>query len=93
MKMRNCLAHDYYKLKLQTIWEVVQHDLPRLREQITRYLTETDWEEWEKNEVAIAETAVHKNIVQTARRMKKDGMDARQISRYTGLSMAEIEAL
>ncbi len=93
MKMRNVLAHDYYKLKLQTVWEVVQHDLPRLREQITRYLTETDWEEWEKNEVAIAETAVHKNIVQTARRMKKDGMDARQISRYTGLSMAEIEEL
>ena len=55
--------------------------------------TATDWEEWEKNEVVIAESAVHKNLVQTARRMKKDEMDARQISRYTGLSVEEIEAL
>ena len=37
MKMRNILAHDYYKLKLQTVWEVVQHDLPPLREQVARY--------------------------------------------------------
>ena len=39
------------------------------------------------------ESAVYKNLVQTARRMKKDGMDARQISRYTGLSVEEIDAL
>ena len=36
MRMRNVLAHDYYKLKLQTVWEVVQHDLPPLREQVAR---------------------------------------------------------
>ena len=93
MRMRNILAHDYYKLKLQTVWEVVQHDLPPLREQVTRYLAEVNWDEWGKNEVVIKETAVHKNMVQTARRMKKDGMDIKQISRYTGLSREEIEAL
>ena len=54
---------------------------------------DTDWDEWEKNEVVIVESAVHKNIVQTARRMKKDGMAARQISRYTGLTAEEIEEL
>jgi len=32
-------------------------------------------------------------IVQTARRMLKDGMDAKQISRYTGLSVEDINAL
>lgn len=64
-----------------------------MHEQITRYLKETNWEEWEKNEVVIAESAVYKNLVQTARRMKKDGMDARQISRYTGLGVEEIDAL
>ena len=93
MRMRNVLAHDYYKLKLQTVWEVVQHDLPPLREQVVRYLAEVDWEEWEKNEVVITETATHKSLVQTASRMKKDGMPTKQISRYTGLTAEEIEGL
>ena len=82
-----------HKLKTQTVWEVVQHDIPPLRQQVVRYLEEVNWEEWEKNEVVIVESAVHKNLVQTARRMKKDGMDDRQISRYTGLSIEEIDAL
>jgi len=93
MRMRNVLAHDYYKLKLQTVWEVVQHDLPPLREQAGRYLAEVDWEEWEKNEVVITETATHKSLVQTASRMKKDGMPTKLISRYTGLTAEEIERL
>ena len=62
MLMRNVLANDFYKLKLQTVWEVVQHDLPILREQVARYLAETDWEEWEKNAVVVRESAVHKNM-------------------------------
>ena len=93
MKMRNVLAHDYYKLKIQTVWEVAQHDLPPLRQQVARYLVETDWAEWEKNEIAIMETAVHRNLIQTATRMKKDGMPLAQIMRYTGLAAEEIEAL
>ena len=93
MRMRNILAHDYYKLKLQTVWEVVQHDLPPLREQVARYLAEVDWDEWEKNEVVIAETATHKSLVQMASRMKKDGMNAKLISKYTGLTEEEIEGL
>ena len=93
MRMRNILVHDYYKIRLNEVWKVVKEDLKPLQEQISRYLTETNWEEWEKNEVVIVESAVHKNLVQTARRMKKDGMDARQISRYTGLSVEEIDAL
>ena len=93
MRMRNILVHDYYQIRLNEVWKVIQEDLLPLREQVARYLANTDWGEWEKNEVAIVESAVHKNIVQTARRMKKDGMDARQISRYTGLTAEEIEEL
>ena len=47
----------------------------------------------ENTKVVIVESAVHKNIVQTARRMLKDGMDAKQISRYTGLSVEDIDTL
>ena len=47
MRMSNVLAHDYFKLKLQTVWEVLEHDLHPLREQVARYLDEVDWEKWE----------------------------------------------
>ncbi len=93
MRMRNVLAHDYYKLKLQTVWEVVQHDLPPFREQVGRYLAEVDWEEWEKNEVVIKETAVHKSLMQTANRMKSKGYEVKEIMSITGLTAEEIEAL
>ena len=93
MRMRNILAHDYYKLKLQTVWEVVVHDLPSLREQVARYLAETDWDEWENSEVRIKEIVVHKSLMLTARRMKDDGLPIKQISRYTGLTADEIKGL
>ena len=93
MRMRNILVHDYYKIRLNEVWKVVQEDLQPLREQVTHYLAETNWEEWEKNEVVIVESAVHKNLIQSARRMKKDGMPMNQITRYTGLTEEEIEAL
>lgn len=93
MRMRNILVHDYYKIRLNEVWKVIQEDLQPLRNQVVRYLAETDWNEWERNEVVIVESAVHKNIIQTARRMKKDGMPTNQISRYTGLTTEEIESL
>ena len=93
IKMRNVLAHDYYKLKIQTVWEVASHDLPLLQEQVARYISETDWDEWEKNEVAVVETAVHKNIIQTAERMKSRGYDVTEICKITGLTRDEIERL
>ena len=73
--------------------EVVQHDLPPLRQQVARYLKEVNWEEWEKNEVVISETAAHKSLVQTAERMKKRGYETEEISKITGLSTEEIEAI
>lgn len=92
-KMRHNLVHGYYQVDPDVVWSVIQDDLVLLREQVTRYITETDWEEWEKNGQVVAETAVHKNLVQTASRMKKDGMDPQQISRYTGLTVEEIDEI
>ena len=93
MSMRNILVHDYYKIKESQIRYVIEDDLALLLEQVKRYLSETDWAEWEKNEQAKAESAVHKSLMQTAHRMKKDGMTTQQISRYTGLTAEEIEGL
>ena len=91
MKLRHVLVHDYYQINVLTVWDIIQHELPPLHNQVTRYLAETNWEEWEKNNQFIAETAVHKNLIQTAKRMKNDGMTTQQISRYTGLPADEIE--
>ena len=93
MKMRHVLVHDYYRINPQLLWSVIQKDISLLKEQVTRYIVETNWEEWEKNEQVVTETAIHKNLIQTASRMKKDGMPILQISRYTGLSAEEIEEI
>ena len=93
IKMRHNLVHGYYQVDHDVVWSVIQYDLLPLRDQVTHYIAETDWEEWEKNNQVIAETAVHKNLIQTASRMKLDGMTAQQISRYTGLTIDEIEEI
>ena len=93
MLMRNILVHDYYKIRLNEVWKVVKEDLQQLREQVARSIAETDWEEWEKNEVVVVESAVHKNMVQTARRMKQRGYDTDEICKIMGLPREEIEAL
>lgn len=72
---------------------LVQHDLPPLRNDVARYIEEVNWEDWEKNEVVIIETAAHKSLVQTASRMKSRGYDINEICKITGLSREEIEQI
>ena len=90
-KMRHNLAHGYYQVDPDIVWSVIQHDLPHLRQQVASYLADTDWEEWEKNEVVIKETAVHKSLIQTAQRMKQRGYTVDEICKITGLRREEIE--
>lgn len=92
-KMRHNLVHGYYRIDPDIVWSVIKEDLNPLREQVARYLAEVDWEEWERNEVVIKETAVHKNLVQTALRMKKSNYDISEICKITGLSQEEVENL
>lgn len=92
-RMRNVLVHDYYRIDYKEVWKFIHEDLPPLREQVTHYLAETNWEEWEKNEVVITQSATHKALLQTATRMKKRGYGTDEISKITGLSRDEIEWL
>lgn len=92
-RMRHVLVHDYYRIDYEQVLNVIQSDLRMLREQVSDYLAKTNWEEWNKNEKVLSESAVHKSLIQTATRMKKDGLDINQISRYTGLSLEEIEEI
>ena len=38
-EMRNALAHGYFKIDLQVVWNTLQEDLPRLRSQAHQALT------------------------------------------------------
>ena len=46
--MRNYIVHEYFQIDNVVVWDVVTNELSTLREQISRYLAETNWEEWEK---------------------------------------------
>ena len=48
MKMRHVLVHDYFQIDENAVFYVIEDDLPPLREHIDRYLTDTNWNEWEK---------------------------------------------
>ena len=82
-----------YQISTREVWKVVKEDLQPLREQVAHYLDEVDWDEWEKNEVVIKETAVHKSLMQTASRMKSKGYEVKEIMSITGLTAEEIEGL
>ena len=92
-KMRHNLAHGYYQVDPDIVWSVIRDDLRPLREQVNRYLSEVDWEEWERSVVVVKETAVHKNLVQMATRMKQRGYDTDEICKITGLPREEIDTL
>ena len=92
-RMRHVLVHDYYQIDSTEVFKVINEDLYILREQVARYLSDTDWDEWEKNEIARVETATHKSLIQTAIRMKRRGYDTDEICKITGLSRDEIETL
>ena len=47
--MRNYIVHEYFQIDSVVVWDVVTKELSSLRDQIIRYLAETDWEEWEKD--------------------------------------------
>lgn len=93
IKMRHVLIHDYYQIDEDAVYYVIEDNLSPLHEQVTRYLNETNWNEWEKNEQAITESAVHKSLIQTATRMKARGYDENEICKITGLTQDEIEEL
>lgn len=46
--MRNYIVHEYFQIDTAVVWDVVNRELPILQKQIENYLSDTDWEEWEK---------------------------------------------
>jgi uncharacterized protein with HEPN domain len=93
--MRHILVHDYAHIVLETLYDTAVNSIPVLREQVEKYLAETDWDEWEKGEDLFndAQDAVYKSIVGMAKNMRAKGMSTQEIAEITGLSEMEIEEL
>lgn len=49
--MRNFLVHEYYQVDSEVVWSVIHEDIVELREQVIRYLTDTNWDEWEQTKL------------------------------------------
>ena len=94
IRMRHVLVHDYYRIKEDEVRYVIEDNLTPLREQIARYIAETNWDEWEKQTLDLeSESSAHKTLIQTAIRMKSRGYDTNEICRITGLNRDEIDEL
>ena len=46
--MRNFLVHEYFQVDSEVVWSVIHEEIVELRKQVTRYLSETNWNDWEK---------------------------------------------
>lgn len=39
-KMRHILVHDYFRINFEILWMVIMEDIPLLKEQVTKYISE-----------------------------------------------------
>ena len=49
--MRNFLVHEYFQVDSDTIWNVIHSDIAELKTYVTHYLSDSDWDEWEKKNI------------------------------------------
>ena len=49
--MRNFLVHEYFQVDSDVVWSVIHEEIVILKEQVIRYLKETNWDEWEKTDI------------------------------------------
>ena len=90
--MRHVLVHDYANVVSATLYDTAVNDMIPLRQQVQRYLAETDWNEWQSLPDEF-DDANMEDIVKAVRSMKADGMDVEKIVKYAGLTAEEIEGL
>ena len=90
--MRHVLVHDYANVVSATLYDTAVNDMIPLRQQVERYLAETDWDEWASLPDEF-DDADKEDIVKVARRMKAKGYAVEDIAEITGLTAEEIEGL
>lgn len=90
--MRHVLVHDYAHIVAETLFDTAVNSIPELRQQVERYLADTDWDAWVSLPDDFEDTADDATL-KLARQMKADGIPTENITKYTGLTADEIERL
>ena len=49
--MRNFLVHEYFRVDNDTVWAVIHSEIVDLKKHVSHYLSDTDWDKWEHNNV------------------------------------------
>lgn len=95
MGMRHVLVHDYANVVSTTLYDTAKNDIPMLRQQAEKYLSDTNWDDWENSEDIFdeVEDAVYRKTIDTAKKMKAKGFSTTDIAEVTGLNIADIEKL
>lgn len=95
VSMRNVLVHGYAQVSDADLWQTATNDIQPLCEQVQRYLSDTNWEEWQNGEDSYSEmdNAAYKQAVASARKMKAKGYAVEDIAEIIGLTADEIKAL
>ena len=90
--MRHVLVHDYANVVAATLYDTAFNGIPELREQVEKYLAETDWEAWASAPDDF-EDSVDESVAKVARNMKAKGYAVGDIVEITGLTEEEIRGL
>lgn len=95
INMRNVLVHGYAQVSDADLWQTATCDIKPMREQVERYLSDINWEQWQQESDPYTEidNAAYRQAVDSARRMKAKGFATPDISEVTGLTTDEIEQL
>ncbi len=93
--MRHVLVHDYANIVSETLFDTAINDMQPLRQQMKRYLAETNWDEWQSapDDFEDTEDVERKTNIENARKMKFKGFNANDIAEITGLTIEEIKEL
>lgn len=90
--MRHVLVHDYATIDNRELYNTAVNDIPVLRQQVEKYLAETDWEKWESTPEDFDDSD-DDVLIRAARRMKTKGYSVAEIVEITGLKEEVIDSL
>lgn len=92
--MRHVLVHDYANIDIKELYNTAVNDIPLLKQQVEKYLADTDWDKWTSQDETFNEREDSSvDVIKIARKMKYRGYSTHEIAEITGLSFDEIEGL
>lgn len=90
--MRHVLVHDYAGIDSKELFNTAVSGIPELREQVEKYLAETDWKAWASAPDDFEES-VDESMAKIVRGMKAKGYAVDDIAEITGLTEEEIKGI